>query len=65
MTVWAVQDGTKGAKLYQLGGVPLTPGPSVLVLKVAQDQAFNNSGGQGRIAYSCPENLAPSDPPPP
>ena len=57
LTVWESVDGKKGAQLYQLSGIPLTPGPSVLVLKVAQDQAFNGTGGQVFWPPREPDNV--------
>lgn len=35
ITVWENTGGTRGPQLYQLKGIPLTPGPLVVVLKVA------------------------------
>lgn len=35
ITVWENTGGTRGAQLYQLKGIPLTPGPLMVVIKVA------------------------------
>lgn len=44
ITVWENVGGKRGAQLYQLQHIPLTPGPLVVVLKVAASQAQNVSG---------------------
>ena len=45
VTVWENAGGTRSAKpIYTLPKIPLTPGPLMVVIKVAQDQAFNSSG---------------------
>lgn len=45
ITVWENTGGTRSAKpVYTLSKIPLTPGPLMVVIKVAQDQALNTSG---------------------
>lgn len=45
VTIWENVGGTRSAKpIYILPKIPLTPGPLMVVIKVAQDQAFNTSG---------------------
>jgi hypothetical protein len=43
ITVWENTGGTRGAQLYQLKGIPLTPGPLVVVIKVAASVTANAS----------------------
>ena len=43
-----IADGTRGDQLYQLTGIPLTPGPLVVVVKVAASQVNNASGEQSQ-----------------
>lgn len=38
ITIWENSNGITGKQLYQLEHIPLTPGPLVVALKVAQDQ---------------------------
>lgn len=43
--VWETdQSGTRGKQVFELTGIPLTPGPLVVVLKVASSQVANASG---------------------
>ena len=35
ITVWENSGGVRGKQIYQLNGIPLTPGPLVVVVKVA------------------------------
>ena len=35
ITIWENTGGTRGAQIFQLKGIPLTPGPLVVVIKVA------------------------------
>jgi hypothetical protein len=44
ITVWENTGGTRGAVLYQKKGIPLTPGPLVVVIKVASSQVSNVTG---------------------
>jgi hypothetical protein len=44
ITVWENTGGTRGAVLYQKKGIPLTPGPLVVVIKVAASQVSNATG---------------------
>jgi hypothetical protein len=44
ITVWENVEGKRGPQLYQLEHIPLTPGPLVVVLKVAASQVQNVSG---------------------
>ena len=39
ITIWENTGGKRGKQLYSLPKIPLTPGPLVAVLKVAQSQA--------------------------
>ena len=39
ITIWENSGGKRGAKLYSLGNIPLTPGPLLATIKVAQSQA--------------------------
>jgi hypothetical protein len=41
--VWENTGGTRGAQIYQLKGIPLTPGPLMVVIKVAASQTANAS----------------------
>jgi hypothetical protein len=43
ITVYENTGGTRGAQLYQLKGIPLTPGPLVVVIKVAASVTANAS----------------------
>ena len=44
ITVWENVGGTRGASpIYTLSKIPLTPGPLMVVIKVAQDQAISGS----------------------
>lgn len=38
ITVWENVGGKRGAQLYELPGIPLTPGPLLVVVKVAASQ---------------------------
>jgi hypothetical protein len=42
--VWENTGGTRGPLLYTLPGIPLTPGPLMVVLKVASSQVSNATG---------------------
>ena len=44
ITIWENLAGTRGGVLYQMKGIPLTPGPLVVALKVASSQVANASG---------------------
>ena len=44
ITVFENTGGSRGAQIYQLKGIPLTPGPLVVVIKVASSQVANSSG---------------------
>ena len=44
ITVWENTGGTRGAVLYQKKGIPLTPGPLMVVIKVASSQVANATG---------------------
>jgi hypothetical protein len=44
ITVWENVAGSRGAQVYQLKGIPLTPGPLMVVIKVAASQVANTSG---------------------
>lgn len=44
ITVWENTGGKRGSQLYRLEHIPLTPGPLVVVLKVAASQVQNVSG---------------------
>jgi hypothetical protein len=57
ITIWENKGGTRGAQLYQLKGIPLTPGPLVVVIKVAQSQAFNASGPAPFWPPRIPDNV--------
>ena len=57
ITIWENTGGTRGAQLYQLKGIPLTPGPLVVVIKVAQSQAFNASGPEPFWPPRVPDNV--------
>ena len=39
ITIWENAAGKRGAMLYSLGSIPLTPGPLLATIKVAQSQA--------------------------
>ena len=39
ITIWENTGGKRGAKLYSLSDIPLTPGPLLATIKVAQSQA--------------------------
>ena len=43
ITVYENTGGSRGAQMYQLKGIPLTPGPLVVVIKVAASVAANSS----------------------
>lgn len=43
ITVWENDGGSRGAQLYSLKGIPLTPGPLVVVIKVASSTTANAS----------------------
>lgn len=42
--IWENVGGTRGPLLYTLDHIPLTPGPLVVVVKVAASQVANGSG---------------------
>ena len=44
ITIWENTGGTRGAVLYQKKGIPLTPGPLMVVIKVASSQVANTTG---------------------
>eukprot|EP01048_Picozoa_sp_COSAG05_P000124 COSAG05_NODE_3_length_51333_cov_129.132080_24_plen_626_part_00 len=44
ITIWENVGGKRGAQVYQLEHIPLTPGPLVVVIKVAASQVKNSSG---------------------
>ena len=44
ITIWENVGGKRGAQIYQLEHIPLTPGPLVVVIKVAASQVKNSSG---------------------
>jgi hypothetical protein len=44
ITIWENTGGTRGAVLYQKKGIPLTPGPLMVVIKVASSQVTNTTG---------------------
>ena len=44
ITIWENVGGQRGAQIYQLDHIPLTPGPLVVVIKVAASQVTNASG---------------------
>jgi hypothetical protein len=43
ITIWENLNGVRGRRLYQLEHIPLTPGPLVVALKIAQDQDPHDS----------------------
>ena len=43
--------------MYKLSKIPLTPGPLVVVIKVAQSQAFNHSGPEPFWPPRVPDNV--------
>lgn len=46
ITVWENIGGTRSPKpVYTLSKLPLTPGPLMVVIKVAQDQALSGASG--------------------
>ena len=58
ITVWENVGGTRGAEpVYKVDKIPLTPGPLVVVIKVAQDQAFNASGPSDFWPPREPDNV--------
>ncbi len=44
ITIWENTGGTRGAVLYSKQGIPLTPGPLMVVIKVASSQVANTTG---------------------
>ena len=44
ITVFENSGGARGTQLYTLTGIPLTPGPLLVVVKVASSQVANTSG---------------------
>ena len=44
ITIWENTGGTRGAVLYTKKEIPLTPGPLMVVIKVASSQAANKTG---------------------
>ena len=44
ITLWENIGGVRDKQLYQLKGIPLTPGPLLVVIKVAASQVHNSSG---------------------
>jgi len=44
ITLWENIGGVRDKQLYQLKGIPLTPGPLLVVIKVAASQVHNASG---------------------
>ena len=57
ITIWENENGKRGAQLYKLSKIPLTPGPLVVVIKVAQSQAFNASGPEPFWPPRVPDNV--------
>jgi len=57
ITIWENAAGKRGAQLYKLAKIPLTPGPLVVVIKVAQSQAFNASGPEPFWPPRVPDNI--------
>ena len=57
ITIWENTGGKRGAQLYKLSKIPLTPGPLVVVIKVAQSQAFNASGPEPFWPPRVPDNV--------
>ena len=57
ITIWENIDGKRGDQLYKLSKIPLTPGPLVVVIKVAQSQAFNSSGPEPFWPPRVPDNV--------
>ena len=44
ISIWENTDGARGALLYTVDHIPLTPGPLVVVIKVPSSQTANSSG---------------------
>ena len=44
ITIYENDEGKRGAQLYSLKGIPLTPGPLVVVIKVPSSQVGNATG---------------------
>ena len=42
ITIWENNEGVRGKQLYHLDHIPLTPGPLIVALKIAQDQDPSN-----------------------
>lgn len=57
ITIWENVNGKRGDQLYKLSKIPLTPGPLVVVIKVAQSQAFNASGPEPFWPPRVPDNV--------
>ena len=57
ITIWENTGGKRGAQLYKVDKIPLTPGPLMVVIKVAQAQAFNASGPSVFWPPRDPDNI--------
>lgn len=57
ITIWENVGGKRGDQVYKLDKIPLTPGPLVVVIKVAQSQAFNHSGPEPFWPPRVPDNV--------
>ena len=46
ITIWENTGGVRGAQIYTLKGIPLTPGPLVAVIKVAASVSFTRPNSE-------------------
>ena len=60
ITIWENTGGTRGAQIFQLKGIPLTPGPLVVVIKVASSLVKQPAKYWPPALPDCVETIAAS-----
>ena len=60
ITIWENTGGTRGAQIFQLKGIPLTPGPLVVVVKVASSLVKQPAKYWPPALPDCVETIAAS-----
>ena len=60
ITIWENTGGTRGAQIFQLKGIPLTPGPLVVVIKVASSLVKQPAKYWPPSLPDCVETIAAS-----
>ena len=60
ITIWENTGGTRGAQIFQLKGIPLTPGPLVVVVKVASSLVKQPAKYWPPSLPDCVETIAAS-----